>query len=751
MAPTTLIWLALWACADGGDTTVDPDDADGDGVIAADDCDDLDETVYPGAVEVCDGVDNNCDGVADEGVESEWWYDLDGDGYGGSSASLQACDAPDGYVELGNDCDDNDPAVNPGAPEDCNGLDDNCDGQADDGATSIWYTDADGDGYGDPETGFEDCVDSTGFVADGTDCDDDDPTVHPDAEEVCDGDDDNCDGRPDEIEVNRWYSDADGDGYGHPAEYEDTCAPDEGWVLVGDDCSPNEAWVHPGADEECNDDDEDCDGEIDEDFDLDGDGYQSDECDGGDDCDDSAGDVHPDGDEICDDGIDNDCDGKDAFCGLSGEYVAGTDTEGKFYSPNASYDAGRLVDVGDVDGDGVNDVVVATLYANGYNGGGYLVYGPMSGTQDLSTYGYRFEGARDTYGAGRSVGLADTNNDGFDDIIFGAPYTGSQSAFIVYGPVTDDMDLTDADVQIEGEYGTYCAHGTDLGDVNGDGYADAIIGAYYEDMGGGSGSGNGYLKYGPFTTSEIDIRDEYDGLLIGENPSSYTGRIMRGGEDYNGDGIGDVLVPAVYDSTSGPYAGSVYMVYGPASGDMDLSSAEVIIRGENSSDYLGYSINQGDFDGDGYHDAAMGAYYANSTTGKAYVVFGNGSTGEISAADADFIVTGHQASMQTGSGVGSYDVDQNGADDLVVGAPTDSSSGGSTGSAYLFFGPLSGSVQTDEADVWIYGENPNNQFGTGVAAGDLNADGWGELIIGAPGENTGGSGAGAFYVKYAEY
>ncbi len=239
--------------------------------------------------------------------------------------------------------------------------------------------------------------------------------------------------------------------------------------------------------------------------------------------------------------------------------------------------------------------------------------------------------------------------------------------------------------------------------------------------------------------------------MIGESSSAYTGRIMRGGEDYNGDGVGDLLVPAVYDSTSGPYAGSVYMVYGPASGDMDLGSADVIIRGENPSDYLGYSINQGDFNGDGYYDAAMGAYASNTYKGGAYVVYGNGSTGEISAADADFIVQGHAASMQAGSGVGSHDIDQNGSDDLVVGAPADSSSGGSTGSAYLFFGPLSGTVQTDEADVWIYGETSGDQFGTGVAAGDLNADGWGELIIGAPGEATGGRGAGAFYVKYAEY
>ncbi len=751
MSPTSLLVLALWACSGGSDTSNDPVDQDGDGVVESEDCNDNDARISPEAEEICDGLDNDCDGLFDEGVLTEWWFDLDGDGYGGTSASVESCEAPEGYVAEGEDCDDNDPAVNPGAYEACNGEDDNCDGIADDGATTTWYEDADGDGYGDPATGFEDCMDLSGFVADGTDCDDENSAVNPGAVELCDGEDDDCDGRPDLVEVTRWYSDADGDGYGHPAEYEDTCAPEEGWVQVGEDCSPNEAWVHPAAIEECNQDDEDCDGAIDEDFDLDGDGHQSDLCDGGTDCDDSDPWAFPGGDEVCDDGIDNDCDGKDAFCGLSGAYTAGTDTEAKFYASTASYDAGRLVDVGDVDGDGHGDVVVATLYADAYNGGGYLVYGPMTGTESLDTAGFRFTGSRETYGAGRSIGLADTNNDGFDDIMFGAPYPGSESAFIVLGPVTDDMELIDADTQIKGEYYSYFGHGTDLADVNGDGHADAVMGAYYEDMGGGMSSGNGYIKYGPFTSDSIQIRDEYDGLLVGENANAYTGRIMRAGGDYNGDGIGDLLVPAVYDSSAGPTSGSAYMVYGPASGEMSLGNSDVVVRGENSGDYLGYAINMGDFNGDGYGDAAMGAYSNSGGAGAAYIVFGNGSVGEISAADADFIARGHQASMMVGSGLGSTDLDQNGSDDLLVGAPLDTSSGARTGSAYLFFGPLSGTVQTDEADAWVYGENSADGFGTGVAAGDLNGDGWGELIIGAPSEATGGGMAGAFYVKYAEY
>ncbi len=746
---TSALWLAF-ACT-GSLQDTGPFDSDEDGWVDSLDCAPVDPDVHPEAEELCDGLDNDCDDEIDEGVKTEWWFDLDGDGYGGGSASITTCEAPSGYVDQGDDCDDNDPAVNPGAEEDCNGEDDNCDGIADDGAVATWYTDADGDGYGDPATGFEDCLDSTGFVADGTDCDDSDPTVNPGAEEVCDLDDDDCDGRADLGEVSTWYSDADGDGYGHPAEYESTCAPPEGWVLQGGDCSPNEDWVHPGAEELCNEEDEDCDLLIDEDFDVDQDGHWSDLCDGGEDCDDADPEVFPGGDEICDDGIDNDCDGKDAFCGLNGAYQAGTDTEAKYYSPNVSYDAGRLVDVGDVDGDGNQDVVTATLYANGYNGGGYVAYGPVSGTQDLDTASYRIEGARSTYGAGRSIGLADSDNDGYEDIVFGAPYTDSNSAFIVLGPVTDDVDLSAADVILEGEYGTYCAHGTDLGDINGDGYADATVGAYYEDLGGGAGSGNVYLVYGPWSSgTTVDLRDDYDGLLIGENANAYTGRVMRAGADYDGDGIGDILAPAIYDSTAGPYSGSVYMVYGPASGDLDLGDADVIIRGEATGDYLGGALAMGDLDGDGYGDAAFGSS-TNSGTGAAYVVFGSGATGEISAADADVVIRGHGTAQQVGGGVAAGDIDGNGSDDLLVGAPADATGGAGGGAAYLFMGPLTGTYDTSMADAWVTGENRTDSFGQGVAIGDLDNDGWGELIIGAPGEATGGAGAGAFYVKYAEY
>ncbi len=141
-------------------------DADGDGAGDGEDCDDNDNTVYPGAPEVCDGKDNDCDGDVDEGATTTFYADLDSDGYGNSAQSVQACSAPQGYVTTGGDCNDNNPAVNPGAAEACNGTDDDCDASTDEG-----FTNTDGDGMADcvdPDDdgdGFDDVDDNCPLVA----------------------------------------------------------------------------------------------------------------------------------------------------------------------------------------------------------------------------------------------------------------------------------------------------------------------------------------------------------------------------------------------------------------------------------------------------------------------------------------------------------------------------------------------------------------------------------------------------------
>jgi len=160
------------------------------------DCDDTRATVYPGAPELCDGLDNDCNSQVDDGLIFVTYYiDVDGDGYGNASVFTSACTQPNGYAANGADCDDTRASVHPGAPELCNGDDDDCNGQVDDGLTfSLYYVDLDGDGFGNPNAYMSACAQPNGYVTNSADCDDSRTTVHPGAPELCNGIDDNCDG-----------------------------------------------------------------------------------------------------------------------------------------------------------------------------------------------------------------------------------------------------------------------------------------------------------------------------------------------------------------------------------------------------------------------------------------------------------------------------------------------------------------------------------------------------------------------------
>ena len=236
------------------------EDGDGDGWTGfCGDCDDADGSVFPTALETCDGRDENCNDVADD-------LDADGDGH-----TAEACG--------GDDCDDADPEISPSAAELCNGVDDDCSG-----AAEPVEQDLDADGY-------LLCVD---------DCDDNDAAVHPDAEEVCNQVDDDCDGELDE----GFFPDLD----------------DDGWVSSdcgGQDCDDSRRLIHPAAVEACNGIDDDCTGLID-DRDLDLDGYVARACDG-DDCDDDNADVHPGAEDVPDNGRDEDCSGADSVTPVGGD------------------------------------------------------------------------------------------------------------------------------------------------------------------------------------------------------------------------------------------------------------------------------------------------------------------------------------------------------------------------------------------------------------------------------------------------
>ena len=626
LRPLPYLLLLLGACR-----TVVPagaDDADGDGWRDQDDCADDDASVYPTAQETCNGVDDDCDGVVDDGVQVGSYSDLDGDGYGAGTASM-ACDVPPGKVSNADDCDDGDALIHPGASEICNGVDDDCDGALEDGY-AIWYTDGDEDGWGDPDTGVETCSPTSGSVDQGGDCDDADPSIRPDAE------------------------------------------------------------------------------------------------------------------DLCDDGIDSNCDGHDSSCVYTGEYSMASPTA-KIYADHANYTAGEYIDVGDVNGDGKDDIAVTTFNADSYAGGGYILPGPLSGTQTMDEAGYRIKSSSATTSVGRSITLGDLDDDGFDDLGIGAP-DDTGKMFVFFGPITADRQIANADLVYKGTYDTEVGHGSDIGDINGDGVEDLVIGCY-EDNEGGVDAGAVFFEYGPLEPDSVNLNDVYDAKIIGVGNSAFAGRYVRAGADVNGDGMGDVLAAAPYARGGAPSSGVSYLIHGGAMGDSSLDDAPGRYIGQVSEDYAGEGLAMGDVNGDGLADVILGSYgNANGHwAGAAYVVYGP-ATGTVDLDYADVIISGTKSWMLLGLGLWVTDIDEDGIGELLVGAMGEGSAGNQAGAAYLFSGPVTGGITVDDAVAVFRGEGNQDNMGMAVAAGDLDDDGTPDLIFGAPGDTTGGSAAGAIFV-----
>ncbi len=466
-------------------------------------------------------------------------------------------------------------------------------------------------------------------------------------------------------------------------------------------------------------------------------------------------------------------------------------------------DAGRSVsNAGDVNGDGFDDLIIGALYAdpNGSaSGSSYVVFGKASGfsaTMDLSSLdgsnGFRLDGVAERDYSGSSVSTAgDVNGDGFDDLIVGASDAdpngdSSGSSYVVFGKASGfsaTMDLSSLDgsngSRLDGEgFGANSGRSVSTaGDVNGDGFDDVIVGADADTNGHSSGSS--YVVFGKASGFDATINlsdlDGGNGFRLVGAAHDYSGRSVSNAGDMNGDGFDDLIIGAPFADTNIYDSGSSYVVFGKASGfsaTMDLSSLDgsngFRLDGVSEDDFTGNSVsNAGDVNGDGFDDVIVGASFANlngTDSGSSYVVFGKassfGATMDLSSLDGSngFRLDGEVwFGEHSGFSVSSAgDMNGDGFDDLIVGAPYAVPNGIRSGSSYVVFGKASGFSATMDLSS-IDGKNGFRLDGVAAfdylgfsvsSAGDMNGDGFDDLIVGAFRADVNGENAGSSYIIF---
>jgi hypothetical protein len=401
--------------------------------------------------------------------------------------------------------------------------------------------------------------------------------------------------------------------------------------------------------------------------------------------------------------------------------------DGEANNDNYGY---AVADAGDFNGDGYDDFIVGAFnYDAAFSGEGkayiysgfdnYLLY-TIVGEDDADHLGFNVSGA------------GDVNGDNYDDIMVSAPFWGPSydangRVYIFFGgPGRGTRDASDADVILQGTV-TEARFGNSVSATG----TSIIVGAFFDS----STRGKVYV----FNYASIDIGGLFsdtqaDAVISGDNAGDRFGFDVAGIGDIDNDGNDDIIIGAPQNDGGGTEAGRAYIFLGPVSGTLYYTNADITITGHESSTGVGTSVaGLGDIDGDLHDDVLIGASYAGAANrGAAYVFYGSSLTsGDYLSSGADMIFNGAGAAYNLGTSVArAGDFDNDGHADILLGADGYNVY---TGRIYVYSG-------ADGSQLFIGdGEETGDYFGTTVAGGDFNNDGWGDLLVGAPYNSSGGS------------